>query len=158
MNHLTRFATAVALFLAMATVTHAATASKPSASPAPKAGNSQEAELRLNGGSFALGIGFSWGGGTLMYQGKEYPVSVNGLTLGKVGLSGASAVGKVTNLKDLRDFSGHYNAFGAGVTLAGGVSTVTLKNEHGVKINLRSNNRGVDFTLGASGVGLKLKK
>src|SRR5262249_50030746 len=29
--------------------------------------------VRLSAGSVAAGIGFSWGGGTLTYQGKEYP-------------------------------------------------------------------------------------
>ena len=52
-----------------------------------------DATLRLSGGSLAAGIGFSWGKGTLTYKGKDYPVSVNGLSLGKVGISGASAYG-----------------------------------------------------------------
>src|SRR6266498_3986467 len=43
-----------------------------------------DAILRLKGGSFAAGIGFSWGSGTLTYKGKDYPVSVNGLSVGKV--------------------------------------------------------------------------
>jgi hypothetical protein len=33
-----------------------------------------DATLRLSGGSFAAGIGFSWGKGTLTYKGKDYPV------------------------------------------------------------------------------------
>ena len=33
-----------------------------------------DATLRLSGGSFALGIGFRWGSGTLTYKGKDYPV------------------------------------------------------------------------------------
>jgi len=44
-----------------------------------------DATLRLSGGSFALGIGFNWGSGTLTYKGKNYPVKVNGLSVGKVG-------------------------------------------------------------------------
>jgi hypothetical protein len=31
---------------------------------------------------------------SLFYKGKEYPISVNGLSLGKVGVSGSSATGK----------------------------------------------------------------
>ena len=41
-----------------------------------------DATLRLSGGSFALGIGFRWGSGTLSYKGKDYPVKVNGLSIG----------------------------------------------------------------------------
>ena len=73
-----------------------------------------DATLRLSGGSLAAGIGFSWGKGTLTYKGKDYPVSVNGLSLGKVGITGSSAYGEVYNLKKLQDFNGHYHAGGAG--------------------------------------------
>ena len=51
-----------------------------------------DATLRLSGGSFALGIGFRWGSGTLTYKGKSYPVKVNGLSVGKVGMTGSSAI------------------------------------------------------------------
>ena len=73
-----------------------------------------DATLRLSGGSFALGIGFRWGSGTLTYQGKDYPVKVNGLSIGKVGMTGVSAIGEVFNLKHLQDFNGHYDVGGAG--------------------------------------------
>ena len=117
-----------------------------------------DAELRVSGGSFAAGIGFNWGSGTLIYKGKEYPVKVRGMSIGKVGISGSSAVGQVYGLRELRDFDGHYNAGGAGVTVVGGVSTVALKNEHGVGITLRSNNRGVDLTLAHGGIDMRIKK
>ena len=44
-----------------------------------------DATLRLSGGSFALGIGVNWGSGTLTYRGKNYPVKVKGLSVGRVG-------------------------------------------------------------------------
>src|SRR5436309_11265379 len=82
-----------------------------------------DATLRFSGGSFAAGIGFSWGSGTLTYKGKSYPVKVKGLSVGKVGITKASAFGKVYNLKHLQDFNGHYDV-GAkrmrGVTAGGG--------------------------------------
>src|SRR6266581_2362179 len=46
-----------------------------------------DATLRLSGGSFALGIGVNWGSGTLTYRGKDYPVKVKGLSVGKVGMT-----------------------------------------------------------------------
>src|SRR5881409_319039 len=96
-----------------------------------------DATLQLSGGSFAAGIGFSWGSGTLTYNGKDYPVSVNGLSLGKVGITGGSATGEVYNLKRLQDFDGHYVASGRGgrgVILAGGGSAVTMRNQNGVRV------------------------
>ena len=126
--------------------TQAAKAEKPSAT------------LQLSGGSVAAGIGFSWGKGTLTYKGKEYPISVNGLSLGKVGITGASASGEVYNLKKLKDFDGNYTAAGAGITLAGGRSAVTMSNQNGVRVRLISTTRGADITLGVGGVELKIKK
>jgi hypothetical protein len=120
-----------------------------------------EATLRLSGGSFALGIGFSWGKGTLTYKGKDYPVSVNGLSLGKVGITGASAYGEVYNLKKLQDFSGHYHAGGAGrrgVTLASGQKATAMTNQAGVTVLLASTQRGVDVNLSGGGVDMQLKK
>ena len=60
-----------------------------------------DATLRLSGGSFALGIGVNWGSGTLTYKGKDYPVKVKGLSIGKVGMTSSSANGEVFNLKHL---------------------------------------------------------
>jgi len=120
-----------------------------------------DATLRLSGGSLAAGIGFSWGKGTLTYKGKDYPVSVNGLSLGKVGISGSSAYGEVYNLKKLQDFNGHYHAGGAGrrgVTLASGQSATAMTNQAGVTVLLSSTQRGVDVTLGGAGVDMQLKK
>ena len=117
-----------------------------------------DATLRLKHGSVAAGIGFSWGSGTLTYKGKEYPVDVNGLSLGKVGISGGSASGEVYNLKSLQDFDGHYNAAGAGLTIAGGASATALKNQNGVRVLVTSTKRGVDVTIAGGGVDMKLKK
>jgi len=117
-----------------------------------------DATLRLKGGSFAAGIGFSWGSGTLTYKGKDYPVSVNGLSLGKVGITGASATGEVYNLKRLQDFDGNYNAGGAGMTIAGGRNAVAMTNQNGVKVLLASTSRGLDLTLGGGGVEMRIKR
>ena len=117
-----------------------------------------DATLELSQGSVAAGIGFSWGGGTLTYRGKRYPVSVDGLTVGSVGISRATASGAVTNLKSLDDFNGTYTAVGAGAAVGGGASIATMQNQNGVRITLRSRSQGVKFTLGASGVSLQIKQ
>src|SRR5438876_9289879 len=120
-----------------------------------------DATLRLSGGSFALGIGFSWGSGTLTYKGKNYPVKVNGLSVGKVGVTGSSAYGEVFNLKHLQDFNGHYNVGAAGtrgVTLGGGKSGTLMTNQAGVTVVLRSTQRGVDVNATGAGVDMQLKR
>jgi hypothetical protein len=135
----------------------AATLSLPLSTALAK-GKGPDATLELNQGSVAAGIGFSWGGGTLTYRGKRYPVSVDGLTVGSVGISRASASGGVYNLKKLDDFNGTYTAVGAGAAVGGGASIATMQNQNGVRITLRSRSQGVKFTLGASGVTLNIKQ
>ena len=117
--------------------------------------------LRFSGGSFAAGVGFSWGSGTLTYKGKNYPVSANGLSVGRVGISRASAYGEVYNLKNLRDFNGHYNASGAGrrgVTLSNGQKATTMTNQAGVRVLLASTQRGVDVNVAGGGVDMQLRR
>ena len=117
-----------------------------------------DATLQLREGSVAAGIGFSWGGGTLTFRGKRYPVKVDGLSVGSVGISRATASGSVYNLKSLNDFNGTYTAVGAGAAVAGGGSVATMQNQNGVRINLRATTQGVKFTLGAAGVSLQIQQ
>src|SRR6266849_182051 len=117
-----------------------------------QAAEKPDATLRLSGKAVAAGVGFSWGKGTLTYKGKDYPVSVKGLSLVKVGITRATASGEVYNLKKLQDFDGNYTSAGAGMTLAGGRSAVAMKNQNGVRVVLSATTRGADVTLGGAGV------
>jgi hypothetical protein len=117
-----------------------------------------DATLKLSAGSFAAGVGISWGGGTLTYQGKDYPIDVKGLSVGDVGASKIEGSGKVYNLKSIDDFNGNYTAVAAGATVAGGGSVTTMRNQNGVTVDLVSTTQGVKFTLGAGGVGMTIKK
>ena len=119
-----------------------------------------DATLRFSGGSFALGIGFRWGSGTLTYKGRDYPVKVNGLSVGKVGITSASAYGEVFNLKHLQDFNGHYNVGGAGtrgVTLGAGRTGTIMSNQAGVVVRIYSTQQGVNFNATGGGVDLQLQ-
>ena len=120
-----------------------------------------DATLRLSGGSFALGIGFRWGSGTLTYKGKDYPVKVNGLSVGKVGMTGSSAIGEVFNLKHLQDFNGHYNV-GAegtrGVTIAKGKAGTLMSNPAGVIVRLSTTQKGVNVNATGGGVDMQIQR
>ena len=120
-----------------------------------------DATLRLSGGSFALGIGFRWGSGTLTYKGKDYPVKVNGLSVGKVGMTGVSANGEVFNLKHLQDFNGHYNV-GAegtrGVTIAKGKANTLMSNQAGVIVRLSASQTGLDVNATGGGVDMQIQR
>ena len=117
-----------------------------------------DATLKLSEGSVAAGIGFSWGGGTLTYKGKDYPVDVKGLSVGDVGVTKIEASGKVYNLKSIDDFNGNYTAVGAGATVGGGGSISSMRNQAGVVIDLVATTQGVKIALGGAGVDLKIKK
>ena len=120
-----------------------------------------DATLRLSGGSFALGIGFRWGSGTLSYKGKDYPVKVNGLSVGKVGMTSVSAHGEVFNLKHLQDFNGHYNVGAAGtrgVTLGSGKAGTLMTNQAGVIVRLSTTQKGVDVNATGGGVDMQIQR
>jgi hypothetical protein len=116
-----------------------------------------DATLKLSGGSIAAGIGLSWGGGTLTYKGKDYPIDVKGLSIGDVGITKIEASGKVYNLKSIDDFNGNYTALAAGATVAGGGSVTAMKNQNGVTVELVATTQGVKFALGGGGVDMKIK-
>ena len=117
-----------------------------------------DATLTLSEGTVAVGIGFSWGKGTLDYQGKKHPVKVSGLAVGEVGLDRATAVGSVYNLKKLSDFDGNYVAAGAGATVAGGAGISAMRNQNGVVIELKSTTQGASLKLAAEGLKLSVAK
>jgi hypothetical protein len=117
-----------------------------------------DATLALHEGSIAAGIGISWGGGTLTYKGKHYPVDVKGLSVGDVGATKIEASGKVYHLKKLSDFNGNYTAVGAGLTAAGGGSVAVMKNQNGVTVELVATTQGLKFALGGAGVDMKIKE
>jgi hypothetical protein len=117
-----------------------------------------DATIRLSAGSVAAGIGVSWGSGTLSYKGKDYPISVKGLSVGDVGATKIEASGKVYNLKSVDDFNGNYTAVGAGLTAAGGGGAAAMKNQNGVTVELVATTQGLKFALGGGGVDMKIKE
>ena len=116
------------------------------------------ATIKLSGGSVAAGVGVDWGRGTLTYRGKQYPISVKGVSVGDVGVTTVEASGKVFGLKSLGEFDGNYTTVGAGATAAGGGGVAMMRNQNGVRVELVSTTQGVDIDLGAAGVDMNIKK
>jgi len=113
--------------------------------------------IEFSGRSVAAGIGFSWGGGTLSYKGKKYPIEIDGLSVGSVGVSSITLSGKVYDLKKLEDFDGNYTGVGAGATVGGGGSAVTMRNQNGVVIEAVSTTQGLNLSLSTGGATIKIK-
>jgi len=116
-----------------------------------------DATLKVHTASIAVGVGYSWGGGIVTFQGQEYPCRVDGLSVGEVGISSAEAIGNVYNLTNIEDFSGDYTAVSAGGALAGGGDIATMRNQNGVVIHLTGTSQGVKITLAVQGVKIALE-
>jgi len=115
-------------------------------------------KVSIESKSIAAGVGVTWGEGKLSFKGKDYPFSIDGLTVVDFGISKASATGDVYNLTDVAKFAGTYVAAEAGFTLAGGVGGMVLRNQDGVVMHIRSVSKGAKLQLGTSGLTIKLKQ
>jgi hypothetical protein len=113
--------------------------------------------VKLTSKSIAVGIGVTWGDGTLTFGGKPYPFSVEGLGLLDLGVSDVTTSGEVFNLKNVADLSGTYTAGEIGVALVKGENDTIMKNEKGVVLRLHGTQKGARLTLGPAGVTIKLK-
>jgi hypothetical protein len=117
-----------------------------------------DATLTLTEGQVAVGIGWSWGKGVLTYQGKQYPFKVKGLSVGDVGITKASASGKVYRLEKLENFNGTYSGGSAQGTIGGGAGATRIQNQNGVILELVSRTKGVNLKLAGEGVEFILEK
>jgi hypothetical protein len=113
--------------------------------------------VKLSSKTVAIGIGVSWGDGTLTVGGKDHAFSIDGLSVADLGASSVTTTGEVFNLKKLEDFSGNYVAGTAGIAIAGGPADTIMKNQNGVVLRLHGTQKGARLTLAAEGVKLKLK-
>jgi outer membrane immunogenic protein len=114
--------------------------------------------ISLSATSMAAGVGAQWGDGTLtLNNGKTYRFAIQGLEVGGVGFADLHAQGTVYNLRRVSDLDGLYVAADANVAVGSGPGTQTMRNEHGVVINLSSEQRGVKLTLDGQGIRITLK-
>jgi hypothetical protein len=114
--------------------------------------------LKLSEGSVAVGLGWSWGHGTLTYGGKNYKVKVEGLSVGEVGMTDVKAKGDVYDLKSIDDFTGVFAAAGAGFTAGQGKGATALTNAKGVTVVLTSVTKGASLKIAAEGLKLTVEK
>ena len=113
--------------------------------------------IDLSAKGAAVGVGYTWGDGVLHYRGKNYPFSVNGVTVADVGFSRIRGHGRVYNLKTPQDFSGTYAAATGEATVGNGLSGQILRNANGVEIRVDNVTRGARLQGSADGIQLTLK-
>ena len=103
-------------------------------------------------------IGVSGGSGMLTFEGRQYPLSIGGVSAGAtIGASGTELVGSAYHLHSVRDIEGIYSAAGASLSVAGGRAAAQLSNAHGVLLRLRGRQVGFMFSIDLSGMNISLK-
>ena len=102
-------------------------------------------------------VGAGGGRGTLTFRHRNYPFTVQGLSLGlTAGASINKLVGRADYMNELGDFSGSYSVVGGGAALLGGVSGVQLKNDKGVMITLQGPKGGLEISANITRVVITL--
>jgi hypothetical protein len=115
-------------------------------------------EVRVVFAKAALIAGAGAGRGVLTYRGRDYPFRVSGMSLGATaGASVMRLTGRVTGLREVRDFAGTYDAAGGGGAFIAGVGSVQLTNKQGVLITLQAVEAGMEFAANRSRIRISLR-
>lgn len=114
------------------------------------------ARLAFRSTSFGLLVGLNRGEGTLRFQDKDYPFTVEGYSLATLGYSQVDAVGQVYGLQRAADFEGRYLFGGGGLTVVHGGGSAYLKNDNGVVIYLQALQQGAELNLGGGSLRVEL--
>ncbi len=105
-----------------------------------------------------IGVGATWGGGTLHYHGRSYHFTIKGIDVAAVGYSQIVGHGRVYEMKDLHSFNGTYAAVDGEATADSGRGGQVLKNGNGdgVLIKIDDLTKGARLAGAAQGVTLQL--
>ncbi len=98
------------------------------------------------------------GQGTLFFEGRSYPFSVDGLGVGGIGASTIEAEGEVYNLRNTRDFAGPFAQARYGFALgdmSGG--DLWLENTNHVVMHLHAKRTGLMLSLGGDALVVTFK-
>jgi hypothetical protein len=134
-------------------------AEKPAPEPAPAQPVTayMPASVEMVSTSIGLGVGISWGEGTLSMEGETFDFAVKGLGLGDLGYAQINAFGDVSNLENPSDIAGTYVALEAGIAGGSGAGVVSMRNQHGVVITMKSDRSGLQLAAGADALFIELK-
>jgi hypothetical protein len=137
-------------------------AAEPAAAPdtgAEPAAAAQAATIELELYKAGFIVGVSGGRGTLHFQGKAYPISIGGVSVGATaGVSKAELIGEVHNLQRVEDIEGTYSALQAGLTIGGGEKITQLENSRKVRLLLRGKQIGIELSLDLNGMQISLAR
>jgi hypothetical protein len=132
-------AIAVAL-LALSTVAQAATG---------------RTNVRVAKAGFVFGI--TKATGTLHFQGRDYPISISGITAGTVGIGLIRLKGHAYHIRSAADIVGGHRVTSVSATLVGGGKVARLQNSNSiVYLQLEGPAVGLELSVGMAGVTISL--
>ena len=141
---LLRFVVGAALLLVFV-MTPAAEAQSPSGSVAFESGEASNMGPTM------------WVGCSLLFKGKLYGCTINGLSTPASGGGGMVRVsGMVFGLKKIGAFAGTYKAVGDNIAL--GQGHLTVKNQNGVKMIVSALGQMTELQVADTGIEVKLKE
>jgi hypothetical protein len=111
--------------------------------------------MRISKVGFVVGVG--GGSGVLTFKGKQYRLSIGGVSAGTIGVASMDIVGTATNLRTAADIAGGYTALSTGLAVAGGAKVATLQNSNGVVLQLQGRQVGFEASFALSGLTISLK-
>ena len=118
-------------------------------------GTTGTVRIQIVKAGFIVGVG--GGKGTLTFNGKSYPLSIGGVSVGTIGVATVNLVGTARNLRTAADIAGTYGAASASVAIVGGAKVATLKNEKGVVLEVHGVQLGLEASLSLSGMTIALQ-
>ena len=122
------------------------------------AANADSGTVRISVVKAGWIIGGSGGSGTLTFHGRQYPLSIGGLSYGFVfGASQTELRGRVSNIRRPSDVAGVYGAAGAGLAVGGGARAIVLRNEKGAILELSGRQVGLMANADLSGLAISLR-
>jgi hypothetical protein len=111
--------------------------------------------LRITNQGFVIGT--AGGSGVLVFNGKQYPLRVDGVYAMTIGTSRSTLTGTASNLRAAADIEGSYQAVGVGVAWRHGGRAVRLRSDKGVILKLRGTEFGYDASASYGHVTISLQ-
>ena len=104
-------------------------------------------------------IGGTIGQGTLTFRGRNYPLSIGGISWGLTfGGSQTNLRGTVRNLTRASDIEGVFGAGAAGAAVIRGPQAVVLTNQRGAVMQLAGTQTGLMVNLDLNGMAVSLRR
>ncbi|RFB78694.1 hypothetical protein [Methylovirgula sp. 4M-Z18] len=103
-------------------------------------------------------VGGSAGSGVLYFHGRQYPLSIGGLSYGfTFGASETRFHGSVSNIRRPSDVAGVYAAGNAGAAVVRGAQAIVLTNQNGAVLTLSGASVGAIVSADLNGLALSVK-